>query len=197
MPAAPEPRRRRRRKVAATGSVRVVWRAKGPMWLISYRLPDGTESQTTLGAAWVKRDPADAKGWLPRRGRPPGSALSEDAARGARRAACLPGPADGADPARARHGRPLRRRLPRRLRGEGPLAEHDADVPADRGRGQGTLGGLADRRRRLRRAGGLPRRTRRARPARLDAQPAPRGAVRHLPPRSPRLSGQCRPDGRL
>jgi integrase len=84
--AAPEPRRRRRLKAAATGSARVVWRAKGPMWLIKYRLPDGTESMSTLGPAWVKHDPQDAAGWLPRRGRPPEGTLTEDAARGALRA---------------------------------------------------------------------------------------------------------------
>jgi integrase len=56
------------------------------MWLMKYRLPDGTESQTILGPAWVRRDVADAAGWLPRRGRPPEGALNEDAARGALRA---------------------------------------------------------------------------------------------------------------
>jgi integrase len=84
--AAPEPRRRRRRKADATGSLRIAWRAKGPMWLMKFRLPDGTESQTILGPAWVKRNPEDAKGWLPRRGRPPESVLTEDAARSALRA---------------------------------------------------------------------------------------------------------------
>jgi integrase len=81
--AAPEPRRRRRRKPGATGSVRVVWRAKGPMWLMKYRLPDGTESMRTLGSAWVKEDLRDPAGWLPKRGRPPEGALNEDAARSA------------------------------------------------------------------------------------------------------------------
>jgi len=81
-----EPRRRRRRKAGATGSVRVAWRAKGPMWLMKYRLPDGTESQTIVGPAWVKHNPEDAMGWLPRRGRPPEGALTEDAARCALRA---------------------------------------------------------------------------------------------------------------
>jgi integrase len=79
--AAPEPRRRRRRKSDATGTVRVVWRAKGPMWLMKYRLPDGTESMRTLGAAWVKKDPQHRDGWLPKRGRPPEGKLNEDAAR--------------------------------------------------------------------------------------------------------------------
>jgi integrase len=51
------------------------------MWLMKYRLPDGTESQAILGPAWVRRDPDDATGWLPRRGRPPEGALNEDAAR--------------------------------------------------------------------------------------------------------------------
>ena len=50
MAAASEPRRRRRRKPGATGSVLVVWRAKGPMWLMKYRLPDGTESQPRSSA---------------------------------------------------------------------------------------------------------------------------------------------------
>ena len=76
MAAAFEPRRRRRRKAGATGTVRVVWRAKGPMWLMKYRLPDGTESQTILARAWVKRDPVDVHGWLPRRGRPPEGMLN-------------------------------------------------------------------------------------------------------------------------
>jgi integrase len=56
------------------------------MWVMKYRLPDGSESMRTLGAAWVKRDPEDAKGWLPRRGRPPEGTLNEDAARAALRA---------------------------------------------------------------------------------------------------------------
>ena len=86
MAAASEPRRRRRRKPGATGSVRVGWRVKGPMWVMKYRLPDGSESMRTLGAAWVKRDPEDAKGWLPRRGRPPEGTLNEDAARAVLRA---------------------------------------------------------------------------------------------------------------
>jgi integrase len=83
VPAASEPRQRRRRKAGATGHVRVAWRAKGPMWVMKYRLPDGTESMRTLGAAWVKRNPQDAMGWLPRRGRPPEGTLNEDAARAA------------------------------------------------------------------------------------------------------------------
>ena len=53
------------------------------MWLMKYRLPDGTESMRTLGAAWVKRNPQDRESWLPRRGRPPEGTLNEDAARGA------------------------------------------------------------------------------------------------------------------
>ncbi len=53
------------------------------MWLMKYRLPDGTESMRTLGAAWVKRNPQDREGWLRRRGRPPEGTLNEDAARGA------------------------------------------------------------------------------------------------------------------
>jgi hypothetical protein len=83
--AASEPRRRRRRKPGATGSVRVAWRAKGPMWVMKYRLPDGTESQVVLGRAWVRPNPEDANGWLPRRGRPPEGTLNEDAARAALR----------------------------------------------------------------------------------------------------------------
>src|SRR3954447_19558335 len=79
MPAPVQPRRRRRR-VEATGTVRVVWRAKGPVWVMKYRLPDGTESMKVIGAAWVKRDPDDAHGWLRRRGRPPEGALTEDVA---------------------------------------------------------------------------------------------------------------------
>ncbi len=71
---------RRRAKAQATGTVRVVWRAKGPTWLMKYRLPDGTESKRIIGAAWVKRDPRDPAGWLPRRGRPQQGILTEDAA---------------------------------------------------------------------------------------------------------------------
>ena len=56
------------------------------MWVMKYRLPDGTESDADLGRAWVKRDPEDAKGWLPRRGRPPEGTLNEDAARSALKA---------------------------------------------------------------------------------------------------------------
>ena len=108
--AAPEPRRRRRRKAGATGTVRVVWRAKGPMWLMKYRLPDGTESMRTLGAAWVKRNPQDPEGWLPRRGRPPEGTLNEDAARAALQA--FLDRADRSDTAGADHARALRRRLP-------------------------------------------------------------------------------------
>ena len=54
--------------------------------VMKYRLPDGTESQTSLGRAGVKRNPEDAKGWLPRRGRPPEGTLNEDAARSALKA---------------------------------------------------------------------------------------------------------------
>lgn len=32
--------------------------------VMKYRLPDGTESQTSLGRAGVKRNPEDAKGWF-------------------------------------------------------------------------------------------------------------------------------------
>ena len=31
-----------------------MWRAKGAMWVMKYRLPDGTESLASLGRAWVK-----------------------------------------------------------------------------------------------------------------------------------------------
>jgi integrase len=85
MPASPQPRRRRRR-VQATGTVRVAWRAKGPTWVMKYRLPDGTESMKVLGAAWVSRDSGDPRGWRPRRGRPPEGTLSQDAATAALRA---------------------------------------------------------------------------------------------------------------
>src|SRR3954447_14289811 len=85
MTPSPQPRRRRRRKAAATGHLRVMWRGKGPMWLMKYRLPDGTESQAILGPAWVRHDPDDSAGWLPRRGRPREGELNEDAARGALR----------------------------------------------------------------------------------------------------------------
>jgi integrase len=77
---AAQPRRRRRRKIEATGTVRVAWRAKGPVWVMKYRLPDETESMRVLGPAWVKRDPENPKSWLPRRGRPPEGTLTEDAA---------------------------------------------------------------------------------------------------------------------
>lgn len=50
------------------------------MWVMKYRLPDGTESMKVLGPAWVKPDPADSQGWLPRRGRPPEGTLGHDAA---------------------------------------------------------------------------------------------------------------------
>ena len=84
MPASAQPRRRRRR-VEATGTVRVAWRAKGPVWVMKYRLPDGTESMKVIGPAWVKRDPDDARAWLARRGRPPEGVLSETAATAALR----------------------------------------------------------------------------------------------------------------
>ena len=76
-PSAP---RRRHRRPAATGTARVAWRAKGPMWVMKYRLPDGTESKRVLGPAWVKRHPTDTGGWLPRRERPPQGTLTEEAA---------------------------------------------------------------------------------------------------------------------
>ena len=76
----PEPRRRRRRKACATGSVGVAWRAKGPMWLMKHRLPDGTESMKTIGRAWVARDDSP-RGWKPKRGRPADGWLTEDAAK--------------------------------------------------------------------------------------------------------------------
>ena len=53
---------------------------KGPMWLMKYRLPDGTESMRILGPAWVQPRRPDPRGWRPRRGRPPEGTLSEDAA---------------------------------------------------------------------------------------------------------------------
>src|SRR4051794_28548285 len=84
MPGPAQPRRRRRR-IEATGTVRVAWRTKGPLWVMKYRLPDGTESMKVLGPAWVKRDPSDARPWLSRRGRPPEGTLSEDAAAAALR----------------------------------------------------------------------------------------------------------------
>ena len=85
MPAPAQPRRRRRR-VEATGTVRVAWRAKGPVWVMKYRLPDSTESMKVLGPAWVTPDPDDARAWLARRGRPPEGTLTEDAATAALRA---------------------------------------------------------------------------------------------------------------
>ena len=85
MPPTPRSRRPRRRKPEATGTVRVVWRSKGPMWLIKYRLPDGTESMRTLGPAWVHPDASDPRGWRPRRGRAPEGTLSADAASAALR----------------------------------------------------------------------------------------------------------------
>jgi integrase len=56
----------------------VVWRAKGPMWRMKYRLPDGTESAQILGAAWVAR--VDQDGWRAKRGRPPENYLTEEEA---------------------------------------------------------------------------------------------------------------------
>jgi integrase len=76
----PAPRRRRRRRAEGSGTVRVGWRAKGPMWVMKYRLPDATESMKVLGPAWAKPDPARPRGWLARRGRPPEGTLTEDAA---------------------------------------------------------------------------------------------------------------------
>ena len=35
-----------------------MWRAKGAMWVMKYRLPDGTESLASLGRAWVNEDAA-------------------------------------------------------------------------------------------------------------------------------------------
>ena len=58
-------RGRRRRPLEATGHVIVVWRVKGPMWRMKYRLPDGTESAQILGAAWVARVGQD--GWRSKR----------------------------------------------------------------------------------------------------------------------------------
>jgi integrase len=71
-------RGRRRRPVEATGHVIVVWRAKGPMWRMKYRLPDGTESAQILGPAWVARVGQD--GWRSKRGRPPENYLTEEEA---------------------------------------------------------------------------------------------------------------------
>src|SRR3954447_25366509 len=48
---AAQPRRRRRRRTEPTGTVRVAWRAKGPVWMMKYRLPDETESMKVLGPA--------------------------------------------------------------------------------------------------------------------------------------------------
>jgi integrase len=74
------PARRRRRRTHATGHLVVAWRRDGPKWRIKYRLPDGTESQSTIGAAWVVRDTDRPEGYRPKRGRPPEGWLSEDAA---------------------------------------------------------------------------------------------------------------------
>ena len=71
-------RGRRRRPVEATGHVIVVWRAKGPMWRMKYRLPDGTESAQILGPAWVTRVGQDS--WRSKRGRPPENCLTEEEA---------------------------------------------------------------------------------------------------------------------
>ena len=71
-------RGRRRRPVDATGHVIVVWRAKGPMWRMKYRLPDGTESAQILGPAWVARVGEDS--WRSKRGRPPENHLTEEEA---------------------------------------------------------------------------------------------------------------------
>jgi integrase len=95
-------RRRRRQRVEATGHVIVVWRAKGPMWRMKYRLPDGTESAQILGPAWVSRDGRD--GWRPRRGRPPEDWLTEEAAR-ARLRAFLDEQTERTPPARVMFGR--------------------------------------------------------------------------------------------
>ena len=56
----------------------VVWRVKGPMWRMKYRLPDGTESAQILGPAWVARVGQDS--WRPKRGRPPENYLTEEEA---------------------------------------------------------------------------------------------------------------------
>jgi hypothetical protein len=118
------------------------------MWLMKYRLPDGTESQSILGPAWVRRDPDDAGGWLARRGRPPEGSLNEDAARGAMRA-FLDQQTARTPPERVRFDRCVdaflahceaQGRSPNTMRTYRQLAE----------RGPGPLGGLAGRRRQLR-----------------------------------------------
>ena len=184
MAAAPEPRRRRRRKSGATGHLRVIWRAKGPMWLMKYRLPDGTESMRTLGAAWVNKVRRSARLAAHER-----QATGGQAQRGcgARRAAGVPGSADRADTAGADRVRALRRRLPRALSREGAFPDDAGDVRAVRRRGQGAMARLAGRRRRRRRTRGLSRRAGRARPRREHAQPASCRAVGHLQGRAARF----------
>jgi integrase len=73
-------RHRRRRRTYATGHLVIAWRREGPKWRIKYRLPDGTESKSTLGPAWVVPDADRPEGYRPKRGRPPEGWLSEDAA---------------------------------------------------------------------------------------------------------------------
>lgn len=80
-PTSPRARRRSRRRLEASGHLAVAWRQKGPMWVLKYRLPDGTESKATLGLAWVVRVPDRAEGYRARRGRPPEGWIGEDDAR--------------------------------------------------------------------------------------------------------------------
>jgi integrase len=50
------------------------------MWRMKYRLPDGTESSTIIGPAWMVRDAGSSSGWRAKRGRPPEGRLTEEAA---------------------------------------------------------------------------------------------------------------------
>ena len=196
MPAASEPRRRRRRKAGATGHVRVAWRAKGAD--VGHEVPparrhrvDADASAPRMGQA----EPQDAKGWLPRRGRPPEGTLNEDAARSC--AAGVPRSADRADTARADQLERCadaflescreKRRSPTTLRTYKQIVGElkarwqgwrAVDVDADE---------LEDYRDELAERG----------LAGEHAQPAPRRAVGHLQDRAPAVPGQRRPDRRL
>jgi hypothetical protein len=75
-----EHRRNRRRRAHATGHLVIAWRRDAPKRRIKYRLPDGTESKSTLELAWVVPDAQRPDGYRPKRGRPPEGWLSEDVA---------------------------------------------------------------------------------------------------------------------
>ena len=116
---------------ARRGSVRVVWRAKGAMWVMKYRLPDGTESQANprprAGSSAIPRSRGMAA-----QARPPAGRDAQRRCRPQRATACFSTSRrsahrcarDSSSAASTASWTAARCR---------PLADHNADLRPDRG----------------------------------------------------------------